>query len=370
MTTPIVTLYDDAGRLAGSWSAITACDLAFGEHGPEQATVVVPKRTTAGALNPELNHRVVMPGGRGALVEIDARENGVDDVFLGRLRSMSDANDAASVSFAVEGPHSWLDAVPIPAQSQRRVSPGRIIAELVKMHGGRLRLRPGVFHDGIGVDVDLNGGSFWSIAATLESLTNDRLYMTADPGAARLVADWRSQVSRQHDRRGVQLLEGVNVNWSADANLDPAPAELVLVGQSFGQGPGVQANTMRAPAGPLYGRMAALTATLYGGPAAAAGGITQGFTTLRPDLATRAALETAARAQLQRGLVAPIMAQLVVTDLDNLYGEVRVGDIVTVALTTHALGLFTNATAQIQAIAYGVVPAKSMTMTAELWATL
>lgn len=361
-------VYDDAGHSIGEWPFVVSAAFAIGPRGPDQATVTLPKYLNDGTLNPWLHHTRLMPGGKGALIEIDARATGVPTVFLGRAKTVPDASDAQALTVTIQGPHSWLERETVPAQRVRKAAPGPVLRDIVGTHRGSLRLDVGEFHEGLGIDVDLNGGGFWSTVTGLEDMTGDRFYAEAIPGRCRLVANWYTQLADRFDRRGEPALEdGVNCTFSSDNDLDPDLPTLVLVGQSFDSGTGLQAVVKSAPQGALVGRQAALSAVIASGVVPALGG--QGGQEVRADLFTKSALEAAADTMLRRGLVAIAMQTYRLTDLDRR-AAVGVGDILRVRNSRDALGLFRSALGQVQAITYGIEPEVTCDVTIELWAML
>lgn len=356
-------LYSNAGELVGEIPAVTSASMAWGEHGPETATVTLPKTTDTGALNPWLHHTRLAPGGRAALIEIDARPD-IPHVFLGKVKTAPDSGEASTVAITAEGPWTWLQRIAVPAETRKRSAAGRIVRDIVASLRGWLRLDLGTFHEGPGLDVDLNGGSFWDTVTGLEGMTNERLYLTAVPGTCRLVADWYSQLgSRWEGTLGVVLESGVNVTWSTDNNLDPDSEALILVGQSFTAGASNNATVAVPPPGPVVGKRAALGAAFTQAVGAAMGG---GRQALRPDLVSRTAIEAAALADGQRRLTPTVVTTMRVLDLD-LRAKLVPGCLVTVKLPDDALGYFRNAVGQVLAVSYNLEPEQTMECTIELW---
>lgn len=357
-------LYDDAGHPVGEIPAVDAATMSWGEHGPETATITLPKRDADGTLNPWLHHTRLAPGGRAALIEIDARPD-IPHVFLGKVKTAPDSSDAGTVAITAEGPWTWLQRVAVPAETKKRSAAGRIVRDIVASLRGWLRLDLGTFHEGIGIDVDLNGGSFWDTATGLEGLTNERLYLTAVPRSCRLVADWYSQLGeRWEGTLGIALESGVNVTWSTDNALDPDSESLIMVGQSFLAGAGQNTTVAVPPPGPVVGKRAALGAAFVQSAGAALGGTRQA---LRPDLVSRTAIEAAALADAQRHLTPTCVVTMRVLDLD-LRAKLAPGCLVTVKLPDDALGYFRNAVGQVVACEYNLEPEASFSVTLELWA--
>lgn len=357
-------LYDDAGRALGEIPAVSAANMSWGEHGPETATVTLPKRDADGSLNPWLHHTRLAPGGRAALIEIDARPD-IPHVFLGKVKTAPDSSDAGNVAITAEGPWTWLNRIAVPAETKKRSAAGRIVRDIVASLRGWLRLDLGTYHEGLGLDVDLNGGSFWDTVTGLEGLTNERLYLTAVPRTCRLIADWHSQLGeRWEGTLGVALESGVNCTWSSDNALDPDSEALIMVGQSFLSGASNNATVAVPPTGPVVGKRAALGAAFTSAVGAALGG---GRQALRPDLVSRTAIEAAALADAQRNLTPTCVVTLRVLDL-TLRAQLVPGCLVTVKLPDDAVGYFRNAVGQVQALSYDLEPEAVFQATLELWA--
>lgn len=374
----VVRTYD-AATLApvDEWINPTGCEIAFGVHGPEQATVTLPLRTATGALNPALSYRRLMPGNQGVLVEIDARGLGIEDVWLGQALRIPRGSQKAALEVACEGPHSWLGRETVPARVAFDGSAGAVFAELIASHPNPLRLRLGDVDRGGPVKVSLTGASLWEAITSLEEMTLGRAHFTALPGGARLVADWRDQLAERDDGRGLVVLEeGVNCEWEADADLTPPFEAMLVAGRSFGDATIDGVMMARAPGGPVLGRLAALTAAVTSPVASALAG--QGGAQIRPDLGALPSLYSQAEAAVRAQLCPPQVANVHVTDLTPAFvRRLRVGKLVETRFRSDATGLFTRAVAQVQQMTIDCADSKSLPrqvrsvdLGVELWAVM
>lgn len=369
-----VRTYDGAtGAPIDEWVDVVDCDVTFGEHGPEQATVTLPYRTDAGALNPALHRRRLMPGNRGVLVEIDARgldiaeDVGLDEVWLGRAKSAPRGSGKATVQVSCQGPHTWLERETVPARVPFRGAAGRVFRDVLAGHPNGLHLVIGDVDDGPAVDVTLSGATLWEAITGLEEQTLGRAYFTAIPGAAKLVAQWRDQLSTRDDLTDrVVLIDGVNCEWDADCDLDPPFDTMLVAGRSFGDATTDGVVSARAPGGPVLGKLAALTAAVSSPVASALAG--QGGSQVRPDLGALASLYSQADAGLRGQLQQAHVASIRVTDT-SLWRSLRVGRIVEVRLED-PMGVFTHALVEIQQMTVGLAPDKTLDLGVELWAVM
>lgn len=369
-----IRTYDGAsGAFIAEWTDVTDCDITFGENGPEQASIGLPKTADDGSLNPALDYRRTMPGMRGVLVEVDARGLdvaagvGVPDVWLGRATSMPRGSDKPVVSVSCQGPHSWLDRETVPARLPFRGVAGRVFRTLIAEHPNALHLIPGDADDGPAVEVTLAGGSLWEAIGSLEEMTLGRAVFTAVPGAAALVADWRDQLAARDDVADrVVLVEGVNCEWDADCDLDAPLDTIAVAGRSFGDATIDGVVTARAPAGPVLGRLAALTAAVSSPVASTLAG--QGGAQVRPDLGAASSLYSQADAALRGQLAPPQVASVTVTD-ESLWLKLRVNKIVETRFND-PLGIFAHALAEIKQITWGLAPERKCSLGVELWSVL
>lgn len=369
-----IRTYDGlSGAFIAEWTGVTDCDITFGENGPEQASIGMPRRIEDGSLNPALNYRQTMPGMRGVLVEIDARGLdvasgiGVPDVWLGRAKSMPRGSDKPVVPVSCQGPHSWLDRETVPARLPFRGVAGRVFQALIGSHPNPLHLVLGDADDGAAVEVTLAGASLWEAIKGLEETTLGRAVFTAIPGAAALVAEWRDQLSQRDDVTDrVVLVEGVNCEWDADCDLDAPSDTMIVAGRSFGDSTVDGVVSARAPAGPVLGRLAALTAAVSSPAASTLAG--QGGAQVRPDIGAAATLYSQADAAVRGQLATPQAASITVTD-PTLWLKLRVNKIVETRFED-PLGIFTHALAEIKQITWGLVPEQKCSLGVELWSVM
>lgn len=371
-----ILLYSDDGQPIGQQlSAVVSGEIALGEHGIEQATVVIPKYDRAtGALNGEAHRTMLAPNGRGALIEIDARPI-IKPVFLGRIKQAPDSSTATDIQLNIQGPHSWLGKITVPAEATIQADPGRVIRNYVTAHGGRLRLLPGTFDEGMPIEATIGGGSFLDLVTNMEGMSTGRLHLTALPRSGKCVADWRDVMARRGSDVPVATLTsapgGNVISWSTDNDLDPDLDTLVLVGRSFTAGTSVQAVAKAAPSGPVVGRLAALSAQYLSAVVAAFTG--GGAQQLRPDLVTKSALEAAATTYLQQHHASTVMVTFAVRlpnedDPDpDLRRVLDIGSLVLVELPDEALGLWRRSVGEVRAMTFGLSPEESFAVTCELW---
>lgn len=373
----VVRTYDGAtGAPIAEWVNPVGVEITFGAHGPEQATVTLPKRDGTGVLNPALHYTRTMPGYQGVLVEVDARGLGIEDVWLGRAMRLPRGSQKQTADIPCEGPHSWLSRETVPARSQMNGSAGRVFGELIASHPNVLRLIVGETHEGAPVSVSLGGSSLWDAIGTLEEMTLGRAYFSALPGAARLVADWHDQLSVRDEGRGMVMLEeGINCEWDADADLSPPFDAMLVAGRAFGDATVDGAIVARAPGGPVLGRLAALTAAVTTPVASALAG--QGGAQIRPDLGALASLHSQAEAAVRGQLCPPQVANVQITDLTPAFlRRLRVGRLVETRFQD-PFGLFTRAIGEIQQMSIdctdsGSLPrqVRSCDLGIELWAVV
>lgn len=373
----VVRTYDSAtGAPVDEWINPVGCDIVFGAHGPEQATVTLSKTTDTGALNPALHYTRIMPGNQGVIVEIDARGLGIEDVWLGRALHLPRGSQKQTADIPCEGPHSWLARETVPARVAYDGTAGRMFAELLAGHPNNLRIVLGSIDDGGAVDESPGGGTLWDAITGLEERTLGRAYFSAIPGAARLVADWRDQMSARDDGRGmVVLVEGVNCEWDADADLSPPFDAMLVAGRAFGDATVDGAVVARAPGGPVLGRLAALTAPVASPVASSLAG--QGGAQIRPDLGGLASLHSQAEAAVRGQLTTSQVASVRITDLTPAFlRQLRVGRLVETRFND-PLGLFSRAVAEVQQMTIGCTDdrtlprqVKSVDLGLELWAVV
>lgn len=365
-TDVVVRIYDgESGASLGEWANVTVLSITFGVHGPETATVGLP-REVDGALNPALHYRRLMPGFRGVFVEVDARALGVEEVWLGRATNAPVGSTQAEVQVSCQGPNRILERESVPVESEFMAAAGPAIRQLLIRHPTPLRVMPDAFEEGPAIVVSLGGASLWEAITSIEDMSLGRLYFTGIPGEATWRASYRSQIVPAPDERSRLVLDdGFNAEWDIDNDLDPGTDQLVLVGQSFTDGQDNNAVRAFAPGGLVLGRQAALTATVQSAVATAVSG--QGETAVRPDLAALPALVSQVDAELRAGLYPPVVASVRVLD-QGLWPRLRVGMIVETRFRKDPLGLFTRALAEVQQITWGLKPQRTCDLGIELWA--
>ncbi|MCC6618789.1 MAG: hypothetical protein IT341_07085 [Chloroflexi bacterium] len=362
----VVRIYDgESGAFLASWTALTSLSVTYGVHGPETATVGMP-RELDGVLNPALHYRRLMPGFRGVFVEVDARALGIEEVWLGRATNAPVGSTQPEVQVSCQGPNRILERESVPVESEFMATAGTAILHLLADHPTPLRMSPDTFEEGPVVMVSLGGASLWEAITTIEDMSLGRLYFVGVPGRVQWRTSYRSQIVPTPVERGrVVLDDGYNAEWDIDNDLDPGTDQLVLVGQSFADGQDNNAVRAFAPGGLVMGRRAALTATVQSAVAATVSG--QGETAVRPDLAALPTLVSQVDAELRAGLYPPVVASVRVLD-EGLWSKLRVGMIVETRFRKDPLGLFTHALAEVQQITWGLKPQRTCDLGVELWA--
>ena len=317
-------------------------DISFDRFGPTQASITL-RRGSADA-----HHGTLLPGGDGALLEVDARSLGVPDVWLGQCESTDEdlthaaAEGACPVSVA--GPWAWLDDIGIADYPVRSAPAGALVAEIIGGHTGPHRLRLGTVHTGAAIEYSASGQSIGGMLKDLAGITWESPLLTALPGQARLQLDWCHPLAVPDARGAVTLLPGRNcTEVKLTTKLRRTAAEVVGVAQSYVQGAGPQTIAMRGPAGAVVGRRAALTMSTFAG---VAGPLAGGPVVLRQDLPALSTIEQAAATELRRHV--PIMpgGSATITDSD-LFPAMRPSAILS-AVFADGLGLWGRCAVQIR----------------------
>ena len=323
-------------------------DISFDRFGPTSAQITL-RRGTADA-----HHSTLLPGGDGAILEVDARTLGVPDVWLGQVESCDETvtHAAAEGAFpvSVAGPFAWLDDIGIHAFPDRATTAGALVSEIVGAHTGPHRLRLGTIHSGAAVPYSAGGQSIGGLLKDLAGITWEYPYLSALPGEARLRLDWLHPLGVPDARGAVTLLPGRNcTEVKLTSKLRRTAAEVVALGQSYVQGVGPASIAMRAPAGVIVGRRAALTMSTY---AAVAGQLAGGPVTIRQDLPALGAIEQEAASQLRRSV--PIMPGGSATITDSaLFHAMRPNTIVS-AVFADGLGLWGRCAVQIRTVTWSL----------------
>lgn len=320
----------------------TGLDISFDRFGPTQAAITLRRGTG------DAHYSVLLPGGDGALVAVDARDLGVPDAWLGQAESadetLTHAAAEGALPVSVAGPWAWLDDLGIHDFPDRHAPAGAIIAEIVGGHAGAHRLRIGTLHTGAPISYSAGGQSVGGLLKDLSGITWEYPLLTALPGDSRLTLDWLHPLSVPDARRAVTLLPGRNcTDVNLTTKLRRTAAEVVAVAQSYVQGTGAQTIAMRGPAGAVVGRRAALAMSTYAAPA---GQLAGGPVVIRQDLPSLSTIEQEAAAALRRSV--PIMpgGSATITDA-TLYPAMRPNAVLS-AVFEDGMGLWGRCLVQIR----------------------
>lgn len=353
--------YDGIGASPiGEITGFTEVEIAFDEFGPAEATVNLPRASghlAAGQL---------FPGGIGAYYEIDAREMGVPEVWLGRVVTPQAGSQRATCTLRCEGPKAWLDQETVGGYWRVAGAAADIMRAAIQSHPTPLRIKVGRFARGTAAEVQAGGQTVWGLAEGLAKDRGESFGLSAIPGSVVLIMDWYTAP----DRRvlDIELREGVNCEWDLAYNLNPPFADLIALGDSFGQSRGItKAATVQAPSVPALGRRGALAAVLAAPITAVVRGVAGGVMAVRPDLLNRAALEAAALATLRRNLTPTLAATVEITDR-SLWG-IKPGDVVPTRWPSEPTGVWASAYALVRTTSYQLAPTPAMRLSVELWAT-
>jgi len=368
MTQPVVRIYHGLSfEPLGEWAGIGAVSIAYDEHGPASADITLARNSAY------LLADAIAPGGIGVVVEIDARDLGVDiesraigipDVWLGRVQTLPASSRGATCTVALGGPSTWLERITVARQAASTESAGSIARRLVEQYPiGRVSPGP-VTYRGPGGEMDVGGQALWSALTSMADDRGETFTLTAVPGEARMLLDWRHPLQSEDRTASVVLIEGSNIEWDTTFQLDTMASDLIGVAESFAAGPGAVAASVSAPASARFGRLAALTAVL--GSSAARAVVEGGEAIIRPDIPTRAELELVLAAKLRTMMVPPILLQATVTD-PAMWRHLEPGVLVTTYITD-PMGLFTGgAVARVLDRAFDVWPTLACTVGLELW---
>ena len=358
---PLIRSYDGiAAAPIGEIVGFTEVEIAFDEFGPAEATVNLPRGSghlTAGQL---------FPGGVGAYYEIDAREMGVPDVWLGRVVTPQAGSQRPTCTLRCEGPRAWLDQETVGGYWRVAGAAADIMRAAIESHPAPLRITLGRLARGSAAEIQAGGQTVWGLAEGLAKDRGESYCLVAIPGRVALVMEWYTAP----DRRilDIELREGVNCEWDLAYNLNPSFADLISLGDSFGQSRGVSSSaTVLSPSTPALGRRGALTAVLAAPITAAVRGGAGGVMAIRPDLLNRAALEAAALAVLRANLT-PVLAATVEITNRALWG-IKPGDVVPTRWPSEPTGVWASAYALVRTTSYQLAPTPAMQASVELWAT-
>lgn len=256
------------GSVLRVWSGYGEVDVAFDKRVPTSAGI--SHEQGAG----DLYHTASLPDGYAALLEVDARAEGVPLTWLGQLGPWDDADDDAEINISADGPQAWLETLGIHDMAPIRAPAGTIARWVFSTHPGRHRVVIGRIHVGELVEINLSGMSLWQVLEELAKLSGEDWTLTPIPGTATLRLDWWSALDVPDARRQATLYPGVNCERTArTGNMGAGLDEMVGVALSVVQGVKAQSGAVRLGSR-VIGRHAALTvarrahfaAQLAGGP--------------------------------------------------------------------------------------------------------
>lgn len=335
-----VRAYDGwSGQYLEDWCDISAVELVFDSHGPEQARLIAP------ATMPYWHHRRAMPGGRGVYLEIDARDWGLP-IWTGRLVNPQPSSGAAELSAQLAGPRTWLERYHAAVGNPTTEPASRIVyhaLEQVRPSPPTRMLLEGAYL-GAGGREDLAARSLWELITNLAQNRGEWPYFTALPGVVEYNLEWRHPLGAPDLTGTVTLRDGDNSRWDALPEVDQKIEELLLVAQSWGIGSRVVGTKARASAVRAFGRKAALTAVVESAGVQNTTGSTQ--TVVDAAVPTYQSALVATEARLRRLVNSVIPARIEVLD-PELWPCLRPGVLVS-GRWDDPHGLFARSVVQIE----------------------
>ena len=306
----------------------------------------------------------LMPGGVGAIWQIDARDVGVPHVWTGRVTGPQWSPGSAAVTVKLDGIEPELAREPVPATNPRSTSAGALVRDVVTSRTVLPRIEIGTIAEGSAAEMAVEGMSVADLLQILAADRGEHYYRTALPGCVAVVLDWLTSPVRRDLTDQVALVEGQTCEPDMALSTAPTTAELLGVASSLAAGREAIASSAAAPGGPVLGRKAALEAEITSVIAQQVLGTAA--VELRPDLPTRAALELALRSRLQAVLAPVVAASCQITDTDLWH--LQPGNLVLTRWPSEPTGLFASAVARIRTVTYSVCDPLGMTASLELWA--
>ncbi len=266
VVSPDVTV--PAGRRIRVWSFETGDHIAdlegvgadlqigFDIFGPAAASFTVPYGMITRSL--------LEPGGVAALVEVDYRELGVPEVWLGAVTGVGVASGRGARRVSLEGPASWLDSESaiVPARERVNAPAGQILGRAVRTHPIDLKVDVPADMGGSAAlaGFELAGQSVWGLASELATITGDEPRFTARPGAGRLALSWESAFAPMDLSPVCTLTEKV-CTWTYEAAVQTREA-MQVAGASWDVGARARGVAVRSETGRVLGRRAALAAVV------------------------------------------------------------------------------------------------------------
>jgi hypothetical protein len=323
-------------------------ELAFAEHGFDIGSVTVARGDSV------LHHTRLWPDGGQSLWEIDGTALGVPEVVQGAIAPGGLERNGAERTIRIGGPNRLFGAEPTVAGQWASGTGARIMRRQLLAHPARTYVTEvGREVYGAAAGASVAGHTLQGLA---DSLADDRgegyRFRVGEPGRFGWILDWA-----WHGRYlaappvVVRLEEGYNCEVSGLAYGGAvAVADLVTAAAGFGGPDGLVSAIMRAPAGRVVGRNAALDQVLT--MPVARGYLGQGTIANRPEAPDKAAVEAAMRAALQRGMIQRAAVELRITRRSSLLWGVMPRDVVLVWLTTDDTGYFDQSLAYVRTTSY------------------
>lgn len=240
----VTTITDWGGDLQVGWDQV----------GPAAASMSVPYGTVTRSL--------LEPGGAPVLCEVDARAEGVPEVWLGIFTGIDAASGQGPRGLSFEGPAAWLDAdsAVVGARENVTMSPGELVRRVISQHPLDLRLDVADIYPGPGLPIELSGQSVWGLMTDLATRTAEEPRLVAIPGRARLALSWLSPFAPL-DLAPVMTLTEKVCTWSYTGSVQTR-TELAIVGASWDVGARARGVRVQSETGRVLGRRAALAAVV------------------------------------------------------------------------------------------------------------
>lgn len=363
-----VRLYSAEGAPVGRWTGWGSIDVGFDMRGPVGTGISIPTR------NGQASHRIVRPSGTSALIELDLRELGVPDVWLGQVDGFQDNPAGGSADFDLAAPDLWLSDMGVHDWPETRIGAGQVLELVIGGHTGNHRLDLGVIEAGPTIDAQISGLSLWDLLGKIEEQSGLEAYLTVQPGKARLYVNLRDPIGAPDARRPVTLVDGHNcADVEFGGKLATNTTDVVGVALAALHGTAHQSAGVTLPPGAIVGKAAALAASIS--PAAAAA-VVGGPTILSPSTPTTAMMIQELAVAARQMVIPMVGGTCRITD-SRMFPYMRPGTLVSMRIEGDALGYWSRASAQIRTVNWAVseggpgetAVVEACTVSFELWAT-
>lgn len=355
--------HGEAAEYIEDWAEYGTVEVTFSAYGPDVARIDVPRTA------PFLHHTRSLPGGVGVFLEIDGRDFGVPDVWLGRMLAPQFDGDGAAVALSLKGPEEWLSRIGTPLSGATSAPSAAVVASAIQASRVQTHL---VMDAASGsrwsrVPVDLSGESLWALMTALAEQRGEEFWLA--PRSGRVLCDvaWRHPLDSP-DRSGEVTLEhGENCTLSSSALAVGMPlSEAVGIASSYAEGAEVAAALVKAPPAARLGLRDALTAALSSLTVRRLAGVGTSQAIPAPEITSQAALEAMLEATLRREMVATCAVQVADIDMD-LWPHLRPGTLLG-AMFPDPFGLFEDAVVRVRTATFALAPTLSASISGELWA--